>query len=107
MAGGDGGFVRTYLNKFQTLASKAQKGRPDNAALAKLVAEARQQASVWKSDLDPAALLARIVGQLNVAARATELPDFNLPNSQNNSIVKALQRGDLLRRAATMLSEKH
>lgn len=106
MTGGDGGFVRAYMNKFQTLAGKAQKRQPIDDALAQLVKEAREQASVWKSDLAPDALLARIAGQLNVAARATELPDFNLPNSQNNSIVKARARGDLLRKAAAMLAAK-
>lgn len=103
---GDGGFVRTYTNKFQTLANKAQKRQPVDDALAQLVKETREQASIWKSDLAADVLLARVAGQLNVAARATELPDFNLPNSQNNSIRKARERGDLLRKAAAMLAAK-
>jgi hypothetical protein len=104
MAGGDGGFVRTYMNKFQTLAIKAQKRQPVDDALAALVKETRDRAAQWKSDFAPDALLARIAGQLNVAARATELPDLNLPGSQNSSIVKARERGDFLRKAAKMLT---
>ena len=101
------GFFRDYLSKFQALATRAEKRQPVEEALQALVAEARKDASAAATPaLGRDALLARLAGQLNVQARATKLPDFNLPNSQNDSIQKSRERGDLLRRAATLLTEK-
>jgi len=106
MSGGDSGFLRTYLGKFQALATRAEKRQPVDEALVALVAEARKEAAAAQSALGPAGLLARLAGQLNVQARATKLPDFNLPKSHKDSIQKARERGDLLRKAADLLTEK-
>lgn len=106
MSGGDGSFLRGYLGKFQALATRAEKRQPVEEALQALVAEARKDAATARPGLAPDALLARLAGQLAVQARATKLPDFNLPTSQKDSIQKARERGDLLRRAAALLTDK-
>jgi hypothetical protein len=106
MTGGDGGFVRSYVSKFQALATRAEKRQPVDEALVALVAEVRKEAAASTSGIAPEALIARLSGQLNVQARATKLPDFNLPTSQKDSIEKARERGDLLRKAASMLTGK-
>lgn len=106
MSGGDGGFVRSYLSKFEALAIRAEKRQAVEEALVALVAEARKESGTVGADMAPEALLARLAGLLNVQARATKLPDFNLPRSQKDSIQKARERGDLLRKAAVLLTEK-
>lgn len=95
---GDGGFVRKYVQKFQTLATRTQLKQKVDDELAALVAETRQQALAWKSDLSPEQLLTGVAGQLNLLTRMSD------PQDSRQSDMNA--RIAFLRTARKMLLEK-
>ena len=95
---GDGGFVRKYVQKFQTLATRTQLKQKVDEELAALVAETRQQAQAWKSDLSAEQLLVGIAGQLNLLTRMSD------PQDSRQSDMNA--RVAFLRAARKMLLEK-
>jgi hypothetical protein len=95
---GDGGFVRRYVQKFQALATRIQLKQKVDDELTALVAETKQQAQAWKSDLSREQLLAGIAGQLNLLARVSD------PQDSRQADMNA--RIAFLRAARKMLLEK-
>src|SRR5262245_12264127 len=95
---GDGGFIRSYVQRFQTLATKVQLRQKVEDNLVALVAETKQQAQEWKCDLSPEQLLAGVAGQLNLLTRVSD------PQDSRQADMNA--RITFLRTARKMLLEK-
>jgi hypothetical protein len=95
---GDDGFVRRYVQKFQTLATRVQLRQRVDDELADLVAETKTAAHESKGDLSPERLLSGVAGQLNLLARVSD------PQDSRQADMNA--RIAFLRTARKMLLEK-
>jgi hypothetical protein len=95
---GDDGFIRRYVQKFQTLATRIQLRQRVDEELAALVAETKTAAQESKSDLSPERLLSGVAGQLNLLTRVSD------PQDSRQADMNA--RIAFLRTARKMLLEK-